>query len=118
MNWLIWSDKVSSVVDQELRGSLRSQGHEQVLIAVIVEIGPGTAVLIAGGKLLPYVHGVVSVLKSPVAEIQVKTARPAMVADEQIRQPIAVVVAPGSPVCLAGVVDSGPGGDVGELNIR
>ena len=45
-----------------------------------------------------------------------KGHRVAMVVDVTVRQPVAVVIAPGCPIRLAGV-STPDGGDVGELNV-
>ena len=87
-------------VDQELVLVVDTGGDQEVLIAVIVEVGEGTPVRISALPIAEGVDRAADIGEGAVAVVAVQTGPIAVIADEQINKSVVVDISPGRAVRL------------------
>ncbi len=110
-------DQLAILVDEKLTRVAGAGGNHQVLVTVVVEVGPRAAVSVGIRTVHPIRDLRGDIAEGAVPEVQEQAGLGAVIARKQVGVPIAVQIAPGRTVAFAAVRDPGRVRDVGECDL-
>ena len=105
------------LVDHQLAQVAGACAHEQVLVAVVVEVGPRTTVRIRLRPVLPRERVATGLMERAVAHVQEQARLLPVIAREDVEVGVAVQVAPGGAVAFACASNVGRLRYVGECDL-